>query len=352
MAFSREEIWWSVGQHIDRLCHWWRWYGHWHHHRSRSFLHRVDDPVRKMLDQSSKECNTRQRQRFYDLVNVYVFCIGNICYGKKYSEHSLVCQINMQEKIFHLKTDVRHMCKIDNRTIRRDLCVEQWIGKILDGKKDYLWSTTIEVISLSHAKIHVLSDSSHALERWTRTLNQILFGKNSSSQCRILDTIDGELTISPGFTKLQFCNKVQEFITKMSDKSRKISNTYHRLYSCEKIFTRKDGHSLDWDQEKWCSIHIDWMGQICWIDDDRIWRKRTPSFPCHDSIVLRNAQKRRRWKIANDTNLFFAQLFLLIRSVSTEQSQMGLFTKKQVWREGPRGWDRFWPIHFWPKIVF
>ena len=43
----------------------------------------------------------------------------------------------------------------------------------------------------------------------------------SSSQCRALDTIDGEpmeleWNIFPGFTTLQLCNKVQEFLSKMS----------------------------------------------------------------------------------------------------------------------------------------
>ena len=45
----------------------------------------------------------------------------------------------------------------------------------------------------------------------------------SSSQYRTLDTIDGEpmefeCNISPGFTTLQLCNKVQEFLSKMSEK--------------------------------------------------------------------------------------------------------------------------------------
>ena len=50
----------------------------------------------------------------------------------------------------------------------------------------------------------------------------------------------------------------------------------------------------------------------------------------HESIVPRNAQKQRRWKIVNTLlwrwgwrlKLFFAQLFVLIRSVFTEQSQI------------------------------
>ena len=39
------------------------------------------------------------------------------------------------------------------------------------------------------------------------------------------------------------------------------------------------------------------MGQSRWIDDDQNQRKRTPSFPSHESIVSRNAKKQRRWKI-------------------------------------------------------
>ena len=39
------------------------------------------------------------------------------------------------------------------------------------------------------------------------------------------------------------------------------------------------------------------MGQSRWIDDDQTRRKRTPSFPSHESIVPKNAQKQRRWTI-------------------------------------------------------
>ena len=46
----------------------------------------------------------------------------------------------------------------------------------------------------------------------------------SSSQYRTLDTVKGEsaefeLNIFPGFTTLQLCNKVQKFLSKMSDPS-------------------------------------------------------------------------------------------------------------------------------------
>ena len=60
----------------------------------------------------------------------------------------------------------------------------------------------------------------YVLERWIRTQHPMLFGKNS--WYRTLDTIDGEpmefeWNIFQGFTTLQLCNKVQEFINKMGD---------------------------------------------------------------------------------------------------------------------------------------
>ena len=39
------------------------------------------------------------------------------------------------------------------------------------------------------------------------------------------------------------------------------------------------------------------MGSSRWTDDDQIRRKRTPSFQSNESVLSRNAQKHRRWKI-------------------------------------------------------
>ena len=51
--------------------------------KSRSFLHRVNDRVRKMLDQSSKDAG-QECQTFFNMVNVYVFDIGSIyIHGKE-----------------------------------------------------------------------------------------------------------------------------------------------------------------------------------------------------------------------------------------------------------------------------
>ena len=85
-----------------------------------------------------------------------------------------------------------------------------------------------EVISLSHAKAYEFSDSVLCLGKMNQnpTSNTVWQDKltwfKSSSQCRTLDTIDGEpmefeWNIFPGITTLQLCNKVQEFLSKMSD---------------------------------------------------------------------------------------------------------------------------------------
>ena len=85
-----------------------------------------------------------------------------------------------------------------------------------------------EVISLSYAKVYVFSDPVLCLGKMNQNpeSNTIWEAKltwfKSSSQYRTLDTIDGESmefewNIFPGFSTLQFCNKVQEFMSKMRD---------------------------------------------------------------------------------------------------------------------------------------
>ena len=85
-----------------------------------------------------------------------------------------------------------------------------------------------QVISLLHTKVYVFSDSVLCLGKmnenpqsnyaWEDSLTWF----KSSSEYRALDTIDGEPTefewnIFPEFTTLQLCNKVQEFLSKMSE---------------------------------------------------------------------------------------------------------------------------------------
>ena len=64
-------------------------------------------------------------------------------------------------------------------------------------------------------------------------------------------------------------------------------------------------------------------------DDDGIFRKRTPSFPCYESIVQRNAQSKGGGKLSvlfcadgETIETVFQTNFLLISSVCTEQFEV------------------------------
>ena len=51
-------------------------------------------------------------------------------------------------------------------------------------------------------------------------------------------------------------------------------------------------------EKKWYSTH-EHKPQGEWDSVDKICRQRTPSFPIHDSIIQRSAQKQRWWKIVS-----------------------------------------------------
>ena len=90
-----------------------------------------------------------------------------------------------------------------------------------------------EVISLSHAKVHVFSDSVLCLGKMNENpqSNTVWEDKltwfKSSPQYRTLDTIHGEPMEIEGFTTLQLCKKVQESLSKMRHTTRKIDRTDH-----------------------------------------------------------------------------------------------------------------------------
>ena len=91
-----------------------------------------------------------------------------------------------------------------------------------------------EVISLPHAKVYVFSDSVLCLGKMSENprsnygWEDRLTWFTSSSECRALDRIDGEpmefdWNIVPGFTTLQLCNKVQEFLSKYVHRARRFT---------------------------------------------------------------------------------------------------------------------------------
>ena len=76
--------------------------------KSRSFLQRVNDRVRKKMDQIFKRYNARHRQTFYDFRNVCVFDIGSLCIHGKELLRTFTFHQKYREQS-HDATDVRHI---------------------------------------------------------------------------------------------------------------------------------------------------------------------------------------------------------------------------------------------------
>ena len=80
---------------------------------SGSFLHRVNDQVRKRQERSD-ECSRKRRKTFYDMKNVHVCNIGISYIHVK----ELLRQLAFYQEYrrSHSETDVRYICEIGVRT--------------------------------------------------------------------------------------------------------------------------------------------------------------------------------------------------------------------------------------------
>ena len=180
--------------------------------RSRSFLNRVNDRLRKMLDQSSKDA-------MQDIDS-----IGSICiHGKE-----LLRQCTLHQK-YRKGSHNEQMFDISEKLIVGQSDEIYGVNTINWYDSSWKHSSLIgdeEVISLSHAaKVYVFSDSVLCLGKVNQNptsntaCEQQLDWFKDSSQYRTLDTIDGEpmefeWNIFPGFTTLQLIQEVQKFMNK------------------------------------------------------------------------------------------------------------------------------------------
>ena len=191
---------------------------------SRSFLHRVNDQVRKRQNQSSKDAT------------------------KDSDKHSVIWRmfmsVTLESSVFMVKNYSDNVHSIKNT---EDLTMKQMFDiseKLMSEQSDEIfgvnpinWEDSSwkylslvgdeEVISLLHTKVYVFSDSVLCLGKmnenpqsnnaWEDRLK--LF--KSSTEYRALDKTGGEpmefeWNIFPGFTTLQLCNKVQELLSRLS----------------------------------------------------------------------------------------------------------------------------------------
>ena len=153
-------------------------------------------------------------------------------------EASVFMGNNYSEILHSIKNTWKHLTLKQMFEISAKLILEQSVG--IFGVSQISWENSPwkqlslvndeGVISLSHAKVYVFSDSVLRLGKKSENpqSNTVWEDKltwfTSGSLNRALDTIDGEQmefewNSFPGFTTLQLVEKVEEFMTKMGDAS-------------------------------------------------------------------------------------------------------------------------------------
>ena len=188
----------------------------------------MNDRVRKILDQSSKDA-MQDSDKHSSMWGMFMSSTleASIFMRKEYSEN--VPSIKNTGKDLTMK----QMFDISEKWIVGQS--DEIFGVTPINWEDSSWKhlslvSDEEVISLSHAKVYVLADSVLCFGKMKQnpTSNSAWEEKwswfKSLSQYRTLDTIDDEpmefeCNIFQGFTTLQLCNKVHEFMSKMSDPS-------------------------------------------------------------------------------------------------------------------------------------
>ena len=222
----------------------------------------------------------------------------------------------------------------------------EWIqltGKILHGSI-YLWSVMKKSSVSRMQRFMYFRILCYALERCNRNQSQILCANSiwiwfkDSSKYRTLDTIDGEpmefeWNIFPGFTILQLCNKVQEFMSEMSDQPEEFKG---------RIIFMSMFNNISWwseDNEQECESDADpvsiyarrfppgrWSSRVH-CPEERLKTKEVENYQYTSALM------------GERLKLFFGQLFLLMSSVSTEQSQICVRNTEPAMQER---WDPCW----------
>ena len=180
--------------------------------KSRSCLHRVNDRLRKILDQSSKNATLVSNSHSFKWRMLMSSTLeSSIFVGKNYSENLRSIKNTGNNLILKQMFDISEKLIVGQS--------DEIFGVTSINWEDSSWKhlslvSDEEVISLSHAKVYVFSDSVLCLEKvnqnpgsnsaWEEKLSWF----KDSSQYRTLVTIDEDLmefewNIFPGFTTLQ-----------------------------------------------------------------------------------------------------------------------------------------------------
>ena len=163
---------------------------------SRSFLHRVNDRVRKIQDQSSKDAS-KDSDKHSVMWGMFISSTleASVFMGKNYLE------ILHSNKNTGKDLTMKQMFDISEKLIAEQSDEMYGVNTINWGdsaSKQLFFIGGEEVISLSRAKVYVFSDTVICFGKMNQNppsnivLEYKLTWFNSSSQYRALDTIDGE----------------------------------------------------------------------------------------------------------------------------------------------------------------
>ena len=194
--------------------------------KSRSFLNRVNDRLRKMLNRSPEDSmqDIDKRSLIWR-----VFMSSTL-------EASVSMGKNCSDNLHSIKNTGKNVTLKQMFEISEQLMLEQSdkffrVSQISWESSPWKQESLVndeEVISLSHAKGYVFSDAVFCLGKlnqnpktntaWERQLEWF----KDSSQYRTLDTIDGEpmefeWNIFPGFTALHLVREAQKFMNKIGE---------------------------------------------------------------------------------------------------------------------------------------
>ena len=198
---------------------------------SRSFLHRVNDQVRKRQKQSSIDATEDSdkhsviwRMFMSSTLQASVFMVKNYSdnwHSIKNTEDLTMKQMfDISEKLVSEQSD--EICGV--KTFNWENSSWKYLSLIGDE----------QVISLQRTKVYVFSDSVLCLGKMNENPQSNMAWEDrltwfkSSPEYRALDRIDGdpmefEWNIFPGFTTLQLSHKVQELLLRLSVTSEKFT---------------------------------------------------------------------------------------------------------------------------------
>ena len=186
---------------------------------SRSFLHRVNDQVRKRQNQSSKDAQSE------------CFCLQHCIHLYSWGRTTQTIGIPSKKQISQWNRCSTYLRNWYPNNQMRSMEWKQW------ENSSWKYLSLIgdeQVISLQRTKVYVFSDAVLCLGKMNENpqsnyaWEDRLTWFKSSSEYRTLDRIDGEAmefdwNIFPGFTTLQVSHKIKELLLRLSVTPEKIT---------------------------------------------------------------------------------------------------------------------------------